>query len=52
MLTILAGWLPHAEAAVGAMGVCFGLHVIVYFLIAGGPPRLPCTCPLAAGRSC
>ncbi|KAF8059751.1 DTX52 [Scenedesmus sp. PABB004] len=34
-LTLLAGLLPDAEVAVGAMGVCFGLHVVVFLAIAG-----------------
>jgi MATE family multidrug resistance protein len=35
LLTLLAGWLPDAQTAVGAMGVCFGLHVMVFLLVSG-----------------
>eukprot|EP00879_Flechtneria_rotunda_P019601 GHRR01020594.1.p1 GENE.GHRR01020594.1~~GHRR01020594.1.p1 ORF type:complete len:397 (+),score=83.25 GHRR01020594.1:1177-2367(+) len=34
-LTLLAGLLPDAQTAVAAIGICFGLHVIVFLVIDG-----------------
>lgn len=45
LLTLLAGWLPDAQTAVGAMGVCFGLHVMVFLLVSGEQGwRCSCWC--------
>lgn len=34
-LTLLAGIIPNAEVAVAAIGVCFGIHVVIFLLIDG-----------------
>eukprot|EP00877_Chromochloris_zofingiensis_P009804 jgi/Chrzof1/5077/Cz15g10270.t1 len=34
-LTLLAGLLPNATVAVAVTGICFGFHVIVFFMVQG-----------------
>eukprot|EP00775_Hariotina_reticulata_P001640 gene1640-1982_t len=34
-LTLLAGLLPDAIVAVGAIGICFSIHVVIFLLIEG-----------------
>jgi MATE family multidrug resistance protein len=34
-LTLLAGLLPDAVVAVGAIGICFSIHVVIFLLIEG-----------------